>query len=159
VARLGTANLVKVLSQIPQVGGVKAFVSDLAVHQFLVNQSPGWEVLHGYDECLAMALVMPGIDGAIGSTYNAVPELAVGIYRAAQAGDVRELKRLHQRFTQYWLPMPGVKIALFGRYFLNVRGFAMGAPRAPLRLPSAEMIRAVAKAHRAAGIDIRRGGL
>jgi N-acetylneuraminate lyase len=159
VARLGTANLVPILSQIPQIGGIKAFVSDLAVHQFVIRQAPAWEVLHGYDECLSMALVVPGIDGAIGSTYNTVPELAIGMYQVAKAGDVKTLQRLQLQFNNYWMPMPGVKIAMFGRLLLGQRGFPMGAPRAPLALPTAAMVKSVAAAHRKSGFDITRGGL
>lgn len=159
VARLGAASLVPIFSRIPQTAGIKAFVSDLAIHQLLVNRAPGWEILHGYDECLAMALIIPGIEGAIGSTYNTVPELAIAIHAAARIGDLSALKTLHRKFTGYWLPMPGVKIAMFGRLFLSERGFAMGAPRAPLRLPSRDMVRQVKKAHRACGFDIQRGGI
>jgi hypothetical protein len=35
----------------------------------------------------------------------------------------------------------------------------MGAPRAPLALPTAAMVKSVAAAHRKSGFDITRGGL
>ena len=160
VAKYGTRGLIAAFSQIPQMGGIKAFVQDLMVHQTLLMEGPAhWEILHGYDECLAPALTLPGIDGAIGSTYNIVPEIVMAIYQASRTGEFAKAARLHRHYMNYFLGFNMTKTLSLGRHFLIERGFAMGAPRAPLMPPTADMIKAAKRAHRAAGFDIQRGGM
>ncbi|MFO7535878.1 MAG: dihydrodipicolinate synthase family protein [Kiritimatiellia bacterium] len=159
VAKYGTTGLIKAFSQIPQMGGIKAFVQDFSVHQALLMEGPPqWEILHGADECLAPALSIPGIDGAIGSSYNVVPEIVIAIYEATRRGDLKKAAALHRHYMGYWRGIYMTKALCMGRYFLSVRGFAMGEPRAPLRAPTAEMIKAAEQAHRALGFNIQRGG-
>lgn len=160
VAKYGTSGLIKAFSQIPRMGGIKAFVQDLMVHQTLLMEGPAeWEILHGYDECLGPALSLPGIEGAIGSSYNVVPEIAIAIYEATRRGDLLKAAVLHRHYMAYWRGVNMTKALSMGRYFLTVRGFAMGDPRAPLRPPTKEMIQAAKKAHRELGFDVERGGI
>lgn len=160
VAKYGTRGLIAAFSRIPRMGGIKAFVQDLAVHQTLLMEGPAaWEILHGHDESLGPALTLPGLDGAIGSSYNVVPEIVIAIYEATRAGDLAKAARLHRHYMGYWQGFNMTKALTLGRFFLTERGFAMGAPRAPLRAPTAEMVKAAKHAHRATGFDLQRGGL
>lgn len=160
VARHGTRSLIAAFSKIPRMGGIKAFVQDFAVHQTLLMEGPAhWEILHGYDECLGQALALPGIEGAIGSSYNVVPEIVIAIAQASAAGDLREAARLHRHYMGYWRGFNMTKALPLGRYFLTRRGFAMGPPRAPLQPPTADMIRAARRGHRETGFSLQRGGL
>jgi len=146
---------------IPNMAGIKAFVQDLAVHQAIVAQGPGqWELLHGHDQSLAPALAIPGVDGAIGSMYNVVPEITVAIYESVQSGDHARAAELHRRFATYWLPavQEGSPLTV-GRYWLNRRGFSMGEPRLPKRFPPPDAIQKVEESLREAGFDILGGGL
>ena len=137
VDKYGIDKLIKGFSEIPNMAGVKAFVSDLSVHQLLITRSPEtWQIFHGFDQCLLPALAITGVNAAIGSTYNVVPELAIAIYDAAKNGDFKTALLLNQKFGSYWISIHGFSFLEFGRYFLQERGFQMGQPRAPLRCPS-----------------------
>jgi N-acetylneuraminate lyase len=126
------------------MAGVKAFVSDLSVHQLLLMRSPAaWQIMHGFDQCLLQALTIPGITTAIGSTYNVVPELVIAILNAAKEGNYDAALALNQKFSAYWASIHGFSFLEFGRSFLQERGFQMGPPRAPLRQPSAKEIEIV----------------
>lgn len=53
-------------------------------------------IINGPDETLALGLQM-GADGGIGSTYNIMPRLYVGLYNAVKRGDIAEAIRLQNR--------------------------------------------------------------
>ncbi len=128
--------------------------------QRLVKLGPvQWELLHGFDQCLFQALCIPGIDGAIGSTYNVVPEIAVAIYKTTLERDFEKAISLQERFSSYWISIQGNNFLTFGRYFLEKRGFKMGAPRLPLRAPTSEAISEVEHKMDMYSFNVLTGGL
>lgn len=78
------------ICDLPNVLGVKFTDFNLYLMQQLVRR--GKLVFNGYDEVLAAGLLM-GAQGGIGSTYNAMPEIYLNIYRAAERGDWEEARR------------------------------------------------------------------
>ena len=155
INKYGINNIIDVFSKIKNIAGIKAFVSDLAVHQTFIKNAPTeWQLLHGVDQCLCQALIIPGINGAIGSTYNVVPEIVVEIYQAVKNGDYDKAISAHDQFGGYWLSIQGFNFLVFGRYFLRQRGFSMGTPRSPLCPPSPEEIAIVRAKMDAAGFDL-----
>ena len=160
IGQHGIAAIIEGFAKIPNMAGIKAFVADLSVHQSMMRFAPAhWELLHGNDHLLAFALTIAGVDGAIGSTYNAVPEIAVAIFNAAQAGEYAEAFALHKHFGGYLLSVDGNPFLPFGRYFLQKRGFKMGPPRSPLLAPTGEAIAVVEKKMEDVGFDPLVGGM
>ena len=142
------------------MAGLKAFVTNYAVHHTFLKLAPAqWELLHGFDQSLAQALTIPGINAAIGSIYNVVPEVVIAIHKAAQAGDYARAIKLHTKFNGYWINVQGFAFLPFGRYFLTKRGFKMGQPRRPLRPPTAEQIKIVEARMAEVGFNLDTGGM
>ena len=136
-------NFICQLKKIPNMAGLKVFVSDLAIHRIIMEAAPDWEIIHGYDQSLVYALCMPGIDSAIGSTYNVVPEIVIEIFETAKKGNLQGAIDLQVEYDKYWLSIMGNNFLAFGRYFLTKQGFKMGKPRQPLCFPDAEAIKNV----------------
>lgn len=85
------------LCSIPGVAGLKFTSFDLyTMRQLLLK---GSVVFNGHDEILAAGLLM-GAHGGIGSTYNLMPELFVGLYRAAAARNWTEALALQDRANE-----------------------------------------------------------
>ena len=160
IARYSAANLVEAFSRIPRIAGLKAFVTDLSVHQTICKKAPAnWQLFHGVDQCLCQALTIPGISAAIGSTYNVVPEIVISIHRAIQNHDYEKAISLHDHFSGYWMSIQGFNFLAFGRYFLRQRGFKMGLPRPPLQNPPEKEIAIVESRFKDAGFNFSTGGL
>ena len=142
----GVPALLEAFGQIPNMAGIKAFVQNLAVHQeIIINGPKNWELLHGFDQCLFHALCIPGVDGAIGSTYNVLPEIAVSIYNSVLDKDFEQGIALQDKFADYWLAVQRGVFLPMGRYLMQRRGFKMGPPRAPLCPPDPDIISFVEK--------------
>lgn len=75
---------------LPNVAGVKFTDFNTHLMQRLVKR--GKLVFSGYDEALAAGLLM-GAQGGIGSTYNAMPEAYLRLYRDAKAGNWEAVRR------------------------------------------------------------------
>ncbi|MHB9070774.1 MAG: dihydrodipicolinate synthase family protein [Sedimentisphaerales bacterium] len=160
VDKYGVDRLISGFARIPNMAGIKAFVADLSIHQTILNNGPShWQLFHGFDQCLFQALTIPGITAAIGSTYNVVPEIVTEIFNAAKEGDYTRGNALHRQYSNYWLSVQGYSFLAFGCYFLEKRGFRMGNPRLPLRLPHDEEIAAVESRMRKTGFKIENGGI
>lgn len=155
VEKYGVEKIIDGFSAIPNMAGLKAFVSDLAVHQTIIKQGPGnWQVFHGYDQCLFYAMNIKGIEAAIGSTYNIVPEIVVEIVNAVQKGNFERGRALQEKFSDYWISIQGFSFLAFGAYFLSQRGFKTGPMRLPLRLPTEAEIQTVCQKLKKSGFDI-----
>ena len=78
----------KKIVQLDNIAGLKISVPDYytfgRVKQYVGKSK---SILNGPDESLICGLV-EGADGAIGTTYNALPKLAVSIYEAFKKGDM-----------------------------------------------------------------------
>jgi N-acetylneuraminate lyase len=160
IEKHGVGKLIEGFKSIPHMAGIKAFVSDLSVHQTIVTQGPKhWQLFHGFDQCLFHALTIPEVNAAIGSTYNVVPEIVVEIYNAAKNGDYAKANSLQRQYCGYWVSIQGYSFLGFGSYFLSKRGFKMGRPRLPLRHPAAEEIAIVEGRMANAGFKVECGGL
>ena len=79
----------KELSEIENVAGLKITIPDY-FRFALVNQIDGGRLntLNGPDEMMLSSLVI-GADGAIGTTYNIIPKVAVKIFDSFQKGDLK----------------------------------------------------------------------
>ena len=84
------------LCTIPRVVGLK--FTDFDLYRLERIKRSGRLVFNGRDEVLAAGLLM-GADGGIGTFYNLVPELFVGVARGALAGQWSEAMQLQERIN------------------------------------------------------------
>jgi N-acetylneuraminate lyase len=93
-ASISTTEQLETLCGLPNVIGLK--FTDFDLFRMQQIRGPGRSIFNGRDEVLAAGLLM-GADGGIGTFYNLVPELFVGIHAAAIAGRWEEARTLQQR--------------------------------------------------------------
>jgi 4-hydroxy-tetrahydrodipicolinate synthase len=98
---------------------------------------------------------MCGFDGTSSTNSCALPELILATYRALEAGDAASARDLHR----LWYPFRALARD-FGqpqttKAAMNLRGFAGGSVRAPLRDLEAGKIAAVAEVLKGLATDQR----
>jgi dihydrodipicolinate synthase/N-acetylneuraminate lyase len=103
----------KELSEIDNIAGLKITIPDYFKFA-LVNEIDGGRLnnLNGPDEMLLSSLAI-GADGAIGTTYNIVPKLAVKIYDSFKKGDLKTALEYQNKLNHFIQTMFG---------FVNGRG-------------------------------------
>lgn len=122
--------LLKILD-LPNVAGMKFTSTDLFKMTMLQRTRPDKTFYFGFDEIFAGAAAL-GCDGGIGTTYNLMGRLYVGINNAIHNSDlakVQELQDTSQRLVEELLVtgvIPGMKAAM------RVQGVDAGYCRAPM---------------------------
>ena len=91
--------LARRIAEIDNVIGLKLTVSDYSAFIEIKQLNNGnINVLNGPDETMLCGLVT-GADGAIGTSYNMFPKLAVSIYNSFKAGKTKEALIYQQKLT------------------------------------------------------------
>lgn len=135
---LGTSGILQLLED-ERIVGVKFTATDLFQFWQLRQAASGKSFFFGTDE-MFLAAAATGADGGIGSTYNLIGNVYVGITEAIAAGDIdkaRQLQYLSNELVQLLLStgvLPGLKHAL------NRLGVPVGPCRQPFSTPSTESL-------------------
>lgn len=119
----------KELSEIDNIAGLKITIPDYFKFA-LVNQIDGGRLnnLNGPDEMMLSSLAI-GADGAIGTTYNIVPKIAVKIYDSFQKGDMKtalEYQNKLNSFIQVIIGFVGGRGLGYWKACLSLLGYDMG---------------------------------
>jgi N-acetylneuraminate lyase len=123
-----------------RIAGVKFTAQDLFQFGELRKAAPNKSFFFGTDEMFIGAAAV-GTDGGIGSTYNLIGDVYVGIQNAIAAGNVDEARKLQRKANDLigilfkTGVLPGLKHAL------NRLGVPVGPCRRPFSLPSAQSIK------------------
>ncbi len=131
---------------IPTLRGVKFTHNDLMEMQQCVNLGHGeFDILHGFDEILITGLSI-GVKGAVGSTYNYIPEIYKGIMIAMQNNDIAEARRLQYESVKILDVVirhgGGVR---GGKALMNLAGVDCGQCRLPISPVSDEEMEDIKK--------------
>lgn len=132
---LSTQKLLE-LMQDSRIAGAKFTATDLFQFQQLRVTAPDKKFYFGTDEMFLGAAAM-GTDGGIGSTYNLIGNVYLGIENAVKEGDIDEARKLQGKANALIAillqtgVMPGLKHAL------NKMGIPVGPCRAPFTEPDA----------------------
>jgi N-acetylneuraminate lyase len=127
------------LMQDPRIAGCKFTAQDLFQFQQLRQTAPDKKFYFGTDEMFLGATAM-GSDGGIGSTYNLIGDVYLGIETAVKAGNIEQARSLQQKANALIAillqtgVMPGLKHAL------NKMGIPVGPCRAPFSAPDADSL-------------------
>ena len=151
-----TVPLMTELLRLPTVKGIK--FSDY--NHFLMRQigllGPDLVVYSGNDEVFLSGLVM-GANGGIGLTYNFMPQLFVGIYRAFHAGDLGRARQLQLKacaMIDILLGISGSTLSA-AKVLLRHLGFEVGEVRRPIRPLTRQDTEKVVGRMRELGLDRR----
>lgn len=151
-----TASLMDKMSDIPNLIGLKFSDSDLFEMRNILDIGDGrFQVLSGYDEMFMPALAI-GAHGGVGTSYNFMPKVYVGIYDAMQRGDIdaaRGLQRRANRVIRAVWRFPSIPTA---KAIMGFLGTPCGRCRRPLgRLSEDEAAQLHALAEEAGLFDLQ----
>ncbi len=119
------------MEKVPNFSGLKFTDSNFYLFQRLVDLGgTNLNLISGPDE-ICLGGMVAGADAAIGSTYNIMPKIFLGIRRHFDASEIQQAMQLQARANRV--------ISIFIRYgvigsikaVLAMRGLAVGIPRAP----------------------------
>lgn len=119
---------------IPNLAGVKYTHADfMDMHQCIQLQGGRFDVLHGHDEILINGLVL-GVEGAIGTTFNFIPQVYHRIIEAYHANDL-DTARKHQlkSIEIVSIMLKHVNAIVGGKAIMKLTGIDCGPCRTPLR--------------------------
>ena len=132
-------------ARIPNLAGIKFTHENLMDYSRCLKFDGGrYDILFGRDEILLAALAM-GATGAVGSTYNYMPEIYHRLIRAFDVGDLCAARRFQSQAIEV--------IAIIGRRgglpaakaLMKLVGLDCGPVRAPLQNLSSEAIEALTR--------------
>jgi len=129
-------------SSIPNFGGIKFTHSDFYDMQKCIAFEGGrYNILSGFDEMLLCGLSL-GVNAAVGSTYNFMAPVYLGVWEAFLAGDMvraRELQLYSVKVVDVLVKYRGATIA--GKSIMELIGINCGPCRLPLNtLSEAEKV-------------------
>lgn len=119
--------------------GIKFTCPDLFTLERIKSIYPQKQVLFGVDEMLTAGLAA-GADGAIGSTYNFMPEKAVAVYNAVADGNIAEARRLQAEINTVISCLFKVGTIEGSKALLSLMGLDIGRCRRPFGRVSDEGI-------------------
>ena len=127
------------LMQDDRIAGMKYTASDLFQFSQLRRAAPDKTFYFGTDEMFIGAAAV-GADGGIGSTYNLIGDVYVGIRKAVESGDIAAARKLQAKANSLIeiLFQAGVLPGL--KHALNRLGVPVGPCRRPFSSPSAESL-------------------
>jgi len=119
--------------RIPTLVGTKFTHNNLMeMGECLALDGGAFEVLHGYDEILISGLVFGAVAG-VGSTYNYIPDVYLGILDAMEKGDMEKARQLQMKSIEV------VEIIIKygggvrgGKAIMNLLGIECGSCRSPI---------------------------
>lgn len=123
-----------------RIVGVKFTAMDLFQFEELRNAAPEKSFYFGTDE-MFIGAAAAGTDGGIGSTYNLIGDVYVGIQNAIATGNIDEARKLQRKANDLigilfkTGVLPGLKHAL------NRLGVPVGPCRRPFSPPSVESLK------------------
>ena len=120
-------------AQIPTFTGIKFTDNNFMEMQKCLNLDNGkWDILHGYDELLLAGLTF-GAKGAVGSTYNFMAPLYLGIIEDFENGnieDARKKQAVSVKIIEILIKYNGALVA--GKSLMKTVGIDCGKCRPPL---------------------------
>jgi N-acetylneuraminate lyase len=126
-----TGVLIRKLREHPRIAGVKFTSSDLFQLERMKKDDPDLIVYNGFDEMFLAGMAM-GADGAIGSTYNFMPEKFLGIRERMLAGDLPGARALQDQANEVIQVVIDTGKALVAqKYLTGLVGIPCGECRRP----------------------------
>lgn len=136
--QVSPGQFLEAMDGVPNFAGIKFTDPNFFVFQQLVDLSGGrLNAITGPDEMCVAGFVM-GSDGAIGSTYNIMPRMFLGMYDAFRNGRMQEAMSLQVQANRVIALLISVGVLAGIKQMLEWRGVPVGPPRPPTARLSAE---------------------
>ena len=128
---ISAGQFLSAMAGVPNFSGIKFTDTNFYLFQQLVDLSDGkLNAITGPDEMCAAGMIM-GSDGAIGSTYNIMPEIYCGMYKAFHEGRVQDAMDAQVRANRVISILISIGVLAGVKAMLGWRGLPVGPPRPP----------------------------
>ncbi len=129
---LSPALLVRIMSDMPGVIGVKQSAGDLKLMaDLLINLPKGKKVYSAVDALLYPSFAL-GCHGTIAANPAAVPGVCINLWNAVQAGDHKKAKEIHEALLRFWNTIAFDNLPANIKFALSLQGCPTGLPRMPM---------------------------
>jgi len=144
---------------IPTLAGIKYSSADFGeLAQMLAVKSPkgkAFKIFHGSDETFTAALGF-GIDSAVGSTYNFMPQVFQRLQELHSKGDIEEVTKTQEKLTKFFKNIfsLGFGVSALKPVMRIVTGLDLGPTRYPWSELGAEKEEKLHKILKESGLDL-----
>jgi 4-hydroxy-tetrahydrodipicolinate synthase len=144
--------LVKIITEVPGVIGVKQSASDVKLLADLIHDlNDRGRILTAVDALLYPSFAL-GAHGAIAAILTAVPELCVQLWNEVQAGDHKKAVKTHNRLLTIWNALAADNLPANTKTAMKFQGRKAGLPRPPMQSSSDAQKAAIKKALKDVGV-------
>ncbi len=138
--------LVRIMSELPGVIGVKQSQGDLKLLADLLIAAPKGKVILTAVDALLYPSFALGAHGTIAANPAAVPGVCVALWNAVQKGDHQKALEIHKSLLRFWNTISAETLPACVKHALGLQGCPGGLPRQPMPTPSARQRDAIAPA-------------
>lgn len=124
--------LVRLMSELPGIHGVKQSQGDLKLMADLLLKVPAGKIVLTAVDALLYPSFALGAHGTIAANPAAVPGVCVALWKAVQAGDHPRALRIHEALLRFWNTINSDNLPACVKYALERQGVPAGMPRAPM---------------------------
>lgn len=146
--------LCKIMTEVPNVIGVKQSAGDMKLLADLLLQAPPNRHIFTAVDALLYPSFALGSHGAIAAILSAAPKACVDLWDAVASGDQARALDLHQRLLPLWNAMFDDNLPACTKYAQGLQGCDAGLPRAPMPSASPEQQRKIRAALKGLGIQL-----
>lgn len=136
---LSPALLIRVMTEVPKVVGVKQSAGDLKLFADLMLDAPKDKLIFSAVDALMYPSYSLGAQGSIAAILAAAPGPSVALWDAVKAGDHVTALDLHGKLLRLWNALlPHDNLPAATKYAQHLQGAPSGLPRQPMPEASAE---------------------
>lgn len=129
---LSPALLCRIMSEVPQVVGVKQSAGDLKLFADLMLTAPSGKLIFSAVDALLYPSFALGAHGSIAAILTAAPRACVALWDAVAAGDHRRAHELHRKLLPLWNALVSDNLPACTRHAQSLQGIDPGVSRAPM---------------------------
>ncbi|TWB12204.1 4-hydroxy-tetrahydrodipicolinate synthase [Rhizobium sp. ERR 1071] len=129
---LNPALLVRLMTELPGVQGVKQSAGDLKLMaDLMLNVPNGCKVYSAVDALLYPSFAI-GCHGTIAANPAAVPGVCIALWNAVQCGDHKLAKEIHEALLRFWNTIYADNLPANIKTSIRLQGAEAGLPRMPM---------------------------
>jgi len=129
---LSPALLVRLMTELPGVQGVKQSAGDLKLMaDLMLNVPQGCKVYSAVDALLYPSFAI-GCHGTIAANPAAVPGVCIALWDAVQRGDHKLAKDIHEALLRFWNAIYADNLPANIKTSIALQGTQAGLPRMPM---------------------------
>ena len=145
--------LIRIMTEVPEVIGVKQSAGDLKQLADLMIDAPQDKLIFSAVDALLYPSYALGAHGSIAAILAAAPGPSVRLWDAVKAGDHATALDLHEKLLRLWNAlMPHDNLPAATKYSQHLQGVPSGLPRQPMPQASADQQAAIKSALQ--GLDL-----